>query len=394
MKRRILFVDDEPRELQGLERMLHDRTDAWAMAFATSAAEAMATLLAAPYEVAVLDVRMPDKDGLDLLAEMKANARTSDVEVIMLTGARDCELKRRALDLGAADLLNKPVSKEDLVARLNSALRTRRYRDELRARNALLEQQLLQAQRMEAVGVLAAGVAHDLRNMLTLILGYSEMTERLLAEDARAHKNVSNLRMAGKRARKLVEQIVMFTNSAPACREPCALGPVIGECLELLRPNLPEAVEIVWDGPATERLVSADPTQIHQVVMNLCLNAGQAMKQGGTLTVSLAEGQPDPELRPSDDEQRPGPFVKLEVADTGVGMDEATRQHVFDPLFSTRRTQGGTGLGLCVVQRIVQHHDGVITVESTPGRGTTFTVYFPAIEADAPVTTMEATHGG
>ena len=130
-KRAILFVDDEPKVLRGVRRMLRDQVQAWDMAFVSSASEAMERLALKRHDVAVLDVKMPDRDGLELLAEIKAEPRTRDVEVIMLTGLQDQNLKRRALDLGAADLLNKPVLKEDLVARLNSALRAKSYRDEL-----------------------------------------------------------------------------------------------------------------------------------------------------------------------------------------------------------------------------------------------------------------------
>jgi signal transduction histidine kinase len=389
MKRRILFVDDEPSVLQSLERTLHDHTDAWDMTFANSAQEALDALAGQPHDVAVLDIKMPGTSGLELLRRLKAGAQTRDIEVVMLTGLTERELKRQALDLGAADLLNKPVPKEDLVARLNSVLRMKAYREELKARNALLEEQLIQSQRMEVVGALAAGIAHDLKNMLTAILGYSELTERILPDETSAHKNVQQIRAAGKRARKLVQQILRFTTGAEAVRQRCHLAGIIDECLTLLRPSIPDTVDIAWDGAETDRLVFADAAQMYQIVMNLCLNAGQAMKHGGVLTVSLTESCVDQNALPPEADGPPGWYVRLEVADTGIGMDEATKHRIFEPLFTTNRAHGGSGLGLSVVQRIVKQHGGWIAVHSDLGEGTRFSVRLPCIE-DQPATEATA----
>lgn len=386
MKRRILIVDDDPSVLQSLERMLYEHAGAWDMTFVEGAPAAMNALSQHPYDVAVLDIKMPGRDGLDLLTEIKADAQTRDIEVVMLTGLTDQELKRRALDLGAADLLNKPVLKEDLIARLNSALRARSYHEELKAQNALLEEQLIQSQRMEVVGALAAGVAHDLRNVLTAMLGYSELTQQILPDNTSAHKNIQQIRNAGNRARKLVQHILKFAQRTEASREPCNLGQIVNDCLELLRPSISDMVDIAWHGPKTDRLVLADSTQMHQVLMNLCLNAGQAMNHGGVLTISLTESKLDGDSMPAHCDARPGSYVRLDVADTGVGMDKATRMRIFEPRFSTKQAQGGTGLGLSVVERIVKSHGGWITVQSSLGEGTRFSTYLPVVEDEAKAT--------
>lgn len=376
-KPKILFLDDERNVLEGLKRMLRDRMDTWDMSFFTSPQEAMQVLMQNEHHVAVTDVMMPDTDGLDLLAQIKASPDMRDTEVIILTGLRDRDLKSRALELGAADLLSKPVLLEDLIARLNSALRLRNYHDELKAQNARLEEQLIQSQKMEVVGTLAAGLAHDLRNIVGAILGHSELTERYAADDEKLRTSIGRIRSAGQRAKHLVEQIVKLSRRTELKHEPCDLGAIIEECLGLLRSNLPSSVDLVWEGPKTSQLVEADSTQMYQVVMNLCLNASQAMKHGGTLTVSLADIGPGQSAPASEREPSTGPYVELEVADTGAGMDEATRARIFEPLFSTKAAQGGTGLGLSVVHRIVQNHNGLITVESSPGQGTRFSIYLP-----------------
>ena len=344
----------------------------------------MDLLMCEDYEVAVLDIKMPGTSGLDLLAEIKSTPKTRDIEVIMLTGLKDFDLKRQALDLGAADLLTKPALREELIARLNSALRVRSYRDELKAQNALLEQQLLRAQRMELVGALAAGVAHDLRNILTAMLGHSELTERILPEETGARTHVQQVRAASQRAKRLVQHILQFAAGDAGSREPCDLKAIVTECLELLRPSLPDTVDINWSEPDTDHVVMADPTQMYQVVMNLCLNAAQAMKHGGTMTIALSTGEATGESGPPDDEQPPGHFVSLDVADTGIGMDETTREKIFDPLFSTQQPHSGGGLGLSVVDQIVTNHGGRIAVESSLGNGTTFSVYLPTVHDESP----------
>jgi len=403
---RIVFVDDEPDVLSGLERCLHAYADEWIMAFVDSATKAMEMLEAAPYDVAVVDVNMPSGSGLDLLATIKSAPRTKDIEVVILTGLGDRDLKRRSLDLGATDLLAKPVMTEDLVARLRSAVRARMYRKQLQAQQARLEMELVHSQRMEVVGVLAAGLAHDLRSMLAVILGYSELTERMLPDDTAAHRNVEQIHTAGRRAKDLVAQIIRLARGERAGRELCDVGAVVNECLDLLRPVMPTTVDVAWEHPVACGRVAVEPTQLFQVVMNLCLNASQAMPHGGVLTVSVSECEQGPDaldpdapgtaVSEEDAVARPGRFVRLRVHDTGIGMDAPTRARIFEPLFSTRQNQGGSGLGLAVVKRIVTQWEGAIRVTSSLGAGTTFDVYLPLAEsgADAACTPRETSHAG
>jgi signal transduction histidine kinase len=381
MKRRILFVDDEPKVLSGLRRMLYEQASVWEMVFATTVGEAMEVMSRTPFEVVVLDISMPEKNGFELLKEIKANPHTRNTEVVVLTGLQDERLKQKALDLGANDLLNKPVLREDLIARLNSVLRIRTYQDELRAQNAALEQELIQSQKMEVVGMLAAGVVHDLKNILMVIRGHSELAVERLDDDAPVLNNLKNIRTAVLHAQEVVREILGLTKRTKMKLESCRLDTLVSEVLALLRATISKEIQIEWNGEGDSQQIQADRTQMYQLLMNLCLNAVQAMESGGILRISLSRTKLNGDFPQLDPELLEGTYVKLEVSDTGEGMDEVTLKHMFDPLFTTRASQEGTGVGLSVVQRIVRNHGGLLKVESQPGQGTTFMIFLPATEA-------------
>ena len=384
IKQRILFVDDEPKVLKGLERALRDKTSVWEMSYTSTAAQAFELLTQEPYDAVVLDIKMPEKSGLDLLGEIKADARTRDVEVVILTGLQDQNLKHQALDLGAADLLNKPVFKEDLVARLNSVLRTKRYRDQLQARNADLERQLLQSQKMELIGILASGVMHYLNGILSVIVMDSDFIARFLTEDQEVQESLEDIKKASEHARKTLGQIQKFTGPAGAKRELFNLGPVVDGCLELLRFYIPGGIRVSWDGPLTSRLVRADVNQMYQMVMNLCINAAHAMEQQGVLRLSLTETELDGGAVPVDygDAVDPGPYVRLEVSDTGAGMDRASIERISRPLSAATEEQGTgeVGIGLAAAQQIARNHGGFISAHTTPGQETCLVVLLPCAQ--------------
>ncbi|MEE9554544.1 MAG: ATP-binding protein, partial [candidate division Zixibacteria bacterium] len=314
-------------------------------------------------------------------AEIKADPVTKDIEVVMVTGMSDQDLKRKSLELDASDLLNKPIVCEDLVARLKSVLRMKSYRDELLAQNTRLEKQLIQSQKMEVIGTLAAGITHDLNNMLASIIGYSEISERMLGDDKKLAGHVSKIKNAGERARKLVRQILYLSKKHKTSNEICSLNSIIDECLELLSPSIPSYITIEWSKPKADHLIEAETTQIYQVVMNLCINAIHSMKDEGLLRISLAENNTDTNSL-SVPEIQPGQYIRLKVMDTGKGMGQDTLEHIFSPLFTTKSEEGGTGLGLSVVQYIVNKYGGHISVESVLGKGTTFYAYFPSAKSD------------
>ena len=244
-----------------------------------------------------------------------------------------------------------------------------------------VEAQLRQAQKMEALGTLAGGVAHDFNNILGIILGYTEMVRWDMDEGSLAWKNLEEVLKATGRAKDLVRQILAFSRRSEQEKRPVQVGLIVKEAMKMLRASLPSTVEIKMD-VASNVAVLADPTQIHQVMMNLCTNAAHAMSDnGGVLEVSLTDARLGPESIPSHSGLEPGAYVSLTVKDTGNGIAPAILERIFDPFFTTKEQGVGTGLGLSVVHGIVKSLGGAIEVESLPEVGSTFRVLLPAMES-------------
>jgi signal transduction histidine kinase/CheY-like chemotaxis protein len=248
-----------------------------------------------------------------------------------------------------------------------------------------LEGQLFQAQKMETLGTLAGGIAHDFNNLLTGIIGYHELAADSVPEDHPARSCLTEARNASLRARELVEQILTFgRQTADGGHVAVDVGQVAEEARRFLRSTLPANVVIDLQLSAHCPHVLGDATQIHQVILNLGSNAAHAMRtHGGTLMIAVAPSDTTTDLESSPGGPPIGSYLRLTVSDTGHGMDEATRRRIFDPFFTTKNTREGTGLGLAVVHGIVRAHRGAIEVESTPGVGTTFHVYFPTASQDS-----------
>jgi len=242
-----------------------------------------------------------------------------------------------------------------------------------------LQRQLRQTQKMEAIGTLAGGIAHDFNNILTAILGYTEIAMDDLAEGSRTHQSLEQVFNAGYRAKDLVRQILTFSRQNEQERQPVRISRIVKEALNFLRASLPSTIAIRQKITSDSALVMADPTQIHQVLMNLCSNAAHAMREtGGILEVSLAAVNLDPGA--SDPGLRHGPYVNLTVRDTGHGMKREVMERIFDPYFTTKKAGEGTGMGLSVIHGIVRGYDGAIRVHSEPGAGTSFDVLIPRID--------------
>lgn len=242
-----------------------------------------------------------------------------------------------------------------------------------------LEKQLRQAQKMEALGTLAGGIAHDFNNILSPIISCTEFALEDAPVGSPTREDLEHVLKASFRGKNLIKQILTFSRRSEQERQPVQVAPLVTECLKLLRSSLPESIEIRQNIPSGSGLILADPTQIHQIIVNLCTNAAHAMRdKGGILEVSLSQIAEASTACPH--EIAPGPCVKLAISDTGHGMDHKTQERIFDPFFTTKKRGEGTGLGLSVVHGIITNHGGAITVSSEPGKGTTFEVFLPAIE--------------
>jgi PAS domain S-box-containing protein len=248
----------------------------------------------------------------------------------------------------------------------------------------------LRSQKLEALGTLAGGIAHDFNNVLTAIAGNLQLALVYLPGDHRVRTFLDEIDTAVNRAADLVRRILTFGRPQEADRAVTAVGGIVAEALRLLRATLPATIQIGTDLPDDLPLVAVDPTQVHQVIMNLGTNAAHAMgPTGGNLTLQASCVRPEPEFA-----QRSGlgpePYVRVSVRDDGCGMDEATRARIFDPFFTTKPTGEGTGLGLSMVHRIMQAQGGAVAVHSSPGLGTEFELYFPVAADPAPDDAAEA----
>jgi PAS domain S-box-containing protein len=254
-----------------------------------------------------------------------------------------------------------------------------------------LEAQLRQAQKMEAIGVLAGGIAHDFNNILGAIIGYTEIAGLHIGEADKLKHDLTEVLNAAKRARDLISRILAFSRKGEQERIPVQISPIVKEALKMLRSSLPTTIEIRQNIESDTGVVEADPTQIHQILMNLCTNASHSMREeGGILDVEIRNVEVGSwDLKSGYLDMTPGSYLLLTVSDRGEGMTPEVLARIFDPYFTTKEKGVGTGLGLSVVHGIVKSHGGTIRAYSEPGKGTTFHVYLPLIkEAKEPAEDM------
>ncbi|MBI5911549.1 MAG: PAS domain S-box protein [Betaproteobacteria bacterium] len=317
---------------------------------------------------------------------MRGESGMLEFEVVGLKGTR------RWLETHAAPMRDATGE----VAMLLGIARDITERKRVEAEHAQLEAQLRESQKMEALGTLAGGVAHDFNNIVAAIMGNVELARQDVGPRHAALESLEEIRKAGRRAKDLVQQILAFGRRQVFERQLIPLAPVVEESVRLLRSTLPAGVSVSVECAPDAPLVQADATQVQQVLLNLCANAWQAMqgqKRPAAIAVSLApylaNGAPymGPERRSSGGRiaLRPGRYACLTVRDTGPGMDQTTRSRIFEPFFTTKPVGKGTGLGLAVVHGIVQDHGASIAVHSAPGEGAAFRIYFPAVQAPAAV---------
>ena len=430
---KILSVDDKAENLYMLEALL--RGHGHEVDSASNGVTALQLAERCVHDLIISDILMPRMDGFQLCRELKKDERLRNIPFIFYTATytdpRDAAF---ALSLGADKFLIKPLEPEAFMKAIDEVMAQKKeasptpvpqefpedesiYLKEYNARliaklekkmldleaanralvediaerersaieRAQLEEKLRQAQKMEAIGTLAGGIAHDFNNILAGILGFAELGVQEAADPRSSELHFQEILKAVQRARDLVRQILAFSRHREQDRKPIHLDETVQEALRLLRATLPSTIEIATDLKPGSPSVLADGSQVHQIVTNLVTNGWHAIgdNTAGKVTVELNEFQVDEDFSQTHPDLRPGRYLRLSISDTGHGIPAETLARIFEPFFTTKAPGSGTGLGLSVVHGLMKSFDGAITVYSEPGRGTTFHLYFPALEFGA-----------
>jgi len=275
------------------------------------------------------------------------------------------------------EVSSAPIVRGGAVSSILIVARNITERKQAQADAVLLQAQFAQAQKMEAVGRLAGGVAHDFNNMLTSILGFTEIAMAKLDRGSPIQEDLKEVRAAGKRSAEIVRQLLAFARRQPLSPRLLSINETIDGMLKMLRRLIGEDIELAWRPQVDLWRVMMDPSQIDQILANLCVNARDALPQGGKIAIETRNVPLDEEDCAGHEGLKKGNFVLLAVSDNGCGMDKETLAKIFEPFFTTKEAGRGTGLGLATVYGIVNQNDGLINVYSEPGVGTTFKIYLP-----------------
>ena len=373
---RILLVDDDPQARTLIDMALVEASFHYAIAIASTVKAGLEQIDADEHDVYLIDQQLPDGTGVQLIHE--ARARGAHKPFILLTGYGSGALDEEASRAGAADYVEKHLVGSHLERSIRYALRTWQGSRLLHDR----DEQLRQAQKMEAIGRLAGGVAHDFNNLLTAIIGYTDMIAERIDSNDQIGRDVAEIRKAADRGAALTRQLLSFSRKQFLNPTILDLNETVSGLLQMLPRVIGEHIQTTVSLAGDLSRVQADASQMEQVLVNLVLNARDAMPGGGNLTIETANVTlGEEQLAAENLSLAPGPCVMLSVTDTGVGMDAATRERVFEPFFTTKPKGKGTGLGLATVYGIVDQSGGGIGITSAPGRGTTVRIYLPATTA-------------
>jgi two-component system, cell cycle sensor histidine kinase and response regulator CckA len=375
---RILVIDDDPQAKALIHMALADAHYEHDVEVVGTAFEGLRRIEAHAHDVYLVDYRLPDRNGLELIREAKNQGATRPF--ILMTGHGSGDIDEAALREGAADYVEKHMLAAHLERSIRYAIRDWRAEQALRER----EDQLRQAQKMEAIGRLAGGVAHDFNNLLTAVIGYADAIAERDSTDETTRRDVSEIRKAADRAASLTRQLLAFGRKQFLRPVVLDLNETVTGLLQMLPRVIGENMQTLPRLAPDLARVTADPSQMEQVLVNLVLNARDAMPIGGTISIETANVELTAvELAAEGLRLLPGPYVMLAVSDTGTGMDATTRARAFEPFFTTKPKGKGTGLGLATVYGIVDQTGGAITIKTALGHGTIVRIYLPAVAAPA-----------
>ncbi len=379
---RLLHLEDDPVDAELITTTLIEGNIPCQSQLVDTRQAFVAALKEGRMDLILADYSIPGFDGMTAL--MLARQHCPDVPFLFVSATIGEELAIDAMHQGATDYVLKQRLGR-LVPSVQRALRELDDRAERkRAEEALRqsEKQFLQSQKMEAVGRLAGGIAHDFNNLLTVIVGYSQVLSTELGPQHPLRGKVDETLKAGERAATLIRQLLTFSRKQSLDPKVLSLNTAVTSLESLLRRLISEDIQLISTLDPTNGRLRADQAQLEQVLVNLVVNARDAMPKGGTLTIETAQVEltrsPVYHLNPL----QPGPYIRLSVSDTGCGMDRQTQSHIFEPFFTTKGEGKGSGLGLSTVFGIVTQCGGAIDVTSRVGHGTRFDLYFPSVESD------------
>jgi len=372
---RVLIVSDREGDAQQLIEALR-HSDYVPSSARVDTAAALREALAHRWDLILAtdeSARLGTLAALEILHEAGA-----DIPLVAISGVAPEESVLEVLKAGAADYITR-----DHLSRLGVTVSREMSQAEGRRERSRLEQQFRQAQKMEAVGRLAGGVAHDFNNLLTVITGYAELL--LGGRDLAAGQRTAleEIQRAAERGGALTHQLLAFSRGQPFTPRTVQLNSLIVHMEKMLSRLIGEDVELITVAAAEPATIRTDPGQLEQVIMNVVVNARDAMPGGGKLIIETAIAQVDQTYAGPNVDLKPGSYVVLAISDTGMGMDPETTTHLFEPFFTTKAPGKGTGLGLATAYGIVKQSGGAISVYSEPGRGTTVKIYLPSAEANA-----------
>jgi len=381
MSEKILFVDDDSNLLASYQRQLRSHYAVDTSSNGQQGLEAISRQ--GPYAIVVSDYRMPGMDGVQFLSRVRELA--PDSVRMLLTGYADLQTAIEAVNRGNIfRLLTKPCPSDTLTCALAAGAEQYRLmiaeRERVEKEKAFLEEQLRQAQKMEAIGSLAGGVAHDFNNFLTVINTTSQLALMELKSCDPSREKFESIQKVGERAATLTQQLLAFSRRQVVEMKILDLNTLLRELEKMLVRLIGEDIELKLVLDKNLGKVHADPGQIGQVILNLVVNARDAMPSGGKLTIETVNKELNSEYVFPQAGQTPGRYVMLSVSDTGMGMTPEIQEKIFEAFFTTKEKGKGTGLGLSIVYGIMKQSRGDIKVYSKPGQGTTFKIYLPRVD--------------
>ncbi|HAM49724.1 MAG TPA: hypothetical protein DCP92_03155 [Nitrospiraceae bacterium] len=376
---KIFFLEDNPDDVELEIYELTREGFAVTPDLARSREEFLRKLPGLDADIILADFALPDITGIEAIQICRD--RKIDVPIIFITGAGDELIAVDSLREGAIDyILKKNISGLSVrVARALDIWAERKAKERAESEREKFQELLFQAQKMESIGTLASGVAHDFNNIMTGILGYAEMILAATSEDSPHYEKIKIISSLCQRGAALTHQLLIFGRKMPIKLERININSFIRETMTILRPVTGAGVEIMLNLQDGIPDIQADAGQLTQVLMNLTLNARHAMDSEGLLVFTTER------CSAFDPDGKQGEYLRISVSDTGIGIPESDIQKIFDPFFTTKSAGKGTGLGLAIVYSVVYAHGGWIDVSSKPGRGTTFKIYFPPLSEDTAV---------